>query len=259
MADFSTSSIASLILLAACEPNCHRWSVRFTLATLGSRGEGDPLIALGLQLQHRGHEVLFVAMEEHQSQACAFGIRIHPVQGNLKASLQSPENRDVWSSMIGPHPERSTELVAEAIRRIPQRVLVCGGWGGLRNVNLPENSLFIESAPFRWLFPYVSLVAHHGGAGIVGTTLKAGKPAVICPVGADHPFWAAVAHQRGVAPPFLMHHKLTTEWLVNSIRVASSTPSMARAAEELGRKLREEDSFGKAIQFIERKIEAWRK
>jgi len=31
---------------------------------------------------------------------------------------------------------------------------------------------------------------------------------------------------------------------------------MARAAEELGRKLREEDSFGKAIQFIERKIEA---
>ena len=446
MAHFSTSSIASLILLAACEPNCHRWSVRFTLATLGSRGEGDPLIALGLQLQHRGHEVLFVAMEEHQSQACAFGIRIHPVQGNLKASLQSPENRDVWagkrdavakwnesfflpafrrlldaiweqsqsadvlilgsglipaqrageilniptfiaccfpglsptryfphlmgpqwklgprfnrlsylfnrlypisehkviadwyrgtlgvspprryqsflnsngrrlpilycysellfpspsdwddsvcvagywslpedptweapqellnylrngsppvcisfSSMIGPHPERSTELVAEAIRRIPQRVLVCGGWGGLRNVNLPENSLFIESAPFRWLFPYVSLVAHHGGAGIVGTTLKAGKPAVICPVGADHPFWAAVAHQRGVAPPFLMHHKLTTEWLVNSIRVASSTPSMARAAEELGRKLREEDSFGKAIQFIERKIEAWRK
>jgi sterol 3beta-glucosyltransferase len=126
-------------------------------------------------------------------------------------------------------------------------------------LNLPGNSFFIESAPFQWLFPYVSLVVHHGGAGIVGTTFKAGKPAVICPVGADHPFWAAVAHQRGVAPPFLMHHRLTTEWLVDTIRVASSTPSMARAAEELGRKLREEDSFGKAIQFIERKIEAWRK
>lgn len=28
---------------------------------------------------------------------------------------------------------------------------------------------------------------------------------------------------------------------------------MARAAEELGRKLREEDSFGKAMEFIERK------
>jgi UDP:flavonoid glycosyltransferase YjiC (YdhE family) len=71
--------------------------VRFALATLGSRGEGDPLIALGLQLQSRGHEVLFIAMEEHQCQARAFGVRIHAVQGNLKASLQSPENRDVWA------------------------------------------------------------------------------------------------------------------------------------------------------------------
>src|SRR5271165_596214 len=70
--------------------------MRFALATLGSRGEGDPLIALGLHLQRRGHEVLFIAMEEHQSQARAFGIKIHTVQGNLKESLQSPENRDVW-------------------------------------------------------------------------------------------------------------------------------------------------------------------
>jgi sterol 3beta-glucosyltransferase len=420
--------------------------MRFALAASGSRGEGDPLIALGMQLQRRGHEVVFIATEDHQSQARAFGINFHKVDGNLRASLEGPENRGVWagdpdavkkwnqtffqpvyrrtldaiweqaqradvlilgsglipaqragqvlniptfisccfpglsptryfphlmgpqlrlgplfnrlsyflnrlypvaeyaviaawhretlgvrpprryenylkangrrlpilycysevlfpsppdwddsvcvsgywslpedptwkpspallnflhsgppplcvsfSSMIGPHPERSTELVAETIRRLPYRALVCGGWGGLSEANLPENSLFIQAAPFQWLFHHVDLVVHHGGAGITAAAIKAGKPAVICPVGADHPFWASVARQKGVAPPFRMHHQLTVDWLVDAIRFASSTPSMARSAKELGRKLQQEDSFGKAIRFIDGKVETWSK
>ena len=80
---------------------------------------------------------------------------------------------------------------------------------------------------------------------------------VICPLGGDQPFWAAAAHRKGVAPPFRMQDKLTAEWLVNSVKTTLSTPSMGRAAEELGHKLREEDSFGKAVQFIERNVEAW--
>jgi sterol 3beta-glucosyltransferase len=420
--------------------------MRFVLAASGSRGEGDPLIALGVQLQRHGHEVVFIATEDHQSQANTFGVNFHKVDGNLKASLEGPENRGIWagdrdalkkwnqtfflpvyrrildgiweqaqhadvlilgsglipaqrvgqilniptfisccfpalsptryfphlmgpqlqlgplfnrlsysfnrfypfsqyeviagwhretlgvrpprryenylksngrrlpilycyseelfasppdwddsvcvsgywplpddptwkpsqalldflhgeppalcvsfSSMIGPNPERSTELVAEAIRRLPYRVIVCGGWGGLCEANLPENSFFIQGAPFQWLFRYVALVVHHGGAGIAAAAIRAGIPAVICPVGADHPFWAAVAHRRGVAPPFRMHHQLTVDWLVDAIRVASSTPSMTQLAKELGRKLRQEDSFGKAIRFIEGKVETWRK
>jgi sterol 3beta-glucosyltransferase len=163
-----------------------------------------------------------------------------------------------FSSMIGTHPERSTEVVAETIQRLPYRVLVCGGWGGLSEANLPKNAFFIQAAPFQWLFHHVALVVHHGGAGITATAIKAGKPAVICPVGADHPFWASVAHQKGVAPPFRMHHQLTVDWLVDAIRLASNTPSMAQSAKELGRKLQQEDSFGKAIRFIDRKVENWR-
>jgi sterol 3beta-glucosyltransferase len=418
--------------------------MRFVLAAFGSRGEGDPLIALGLQLQNHGHEVLVVAMEEHHAQAQAFSVPFHKVDGNLKAALQLPENRELWtwkrdaverwsrnfyypafrrmldsiweqsqnadvlilgvslaaaqqvgerlniptfitacwpalsptwhfphmlgpqlklgplfnrlsyglnrlgtasqykvianwhretlkvrppwryqnylkrhgrrlpvlycysellwpsppdwddsicvsgywslpedptwkapktlldylqdgpspicisfSSIIGPHPEKTTTVIAEAIRRMPHRVLVCGGWGGLQNAGLPENAFFIECAPFQWLFPKVKLVVHHGGAGIVATTLKAGKPAVICPVIGDHPYWARLVQQRGAAPPFRMHHELTSDWLVESIQTAVETPSMVRAAEDLGSKLREEDSFGKAIRFVERKVEVW--
>jgi sterol 3beta-glucosyltransferase len=413
--------------------------MKFVIATLGSRGEADPLIALGLQLRQHGHQVLFIAMEEHETQVRAYGLNFHLVPGNLKASLQSHENRGVWSgrrnavtkwkenfflpafrrlldsiweqahradalvlgsgliaaqragailqiptfitccfpglsptrhfphlmgpqfrlgpwfnrisylrnrlfpldeyrviadwhrqtleiapprryedylvqngrqvpilycysehlfpsppdwngsvcvsgywslpedptwkpplklvdylhdgpppvcisfsSMIGAKPEKTTELVMDAIRHISCRVLVCGGWGGLHNVAMPDNAFFIESAPFQWLFQYVSLVVHHGGAGIVGTAAKAGKPAVVCPVGADHPFWAQVAYDRKIAPAFRMHHQLTSNWLARSINIALASPEMAQAAKEIGHKLQKEDSFGKAIGFIER-------
>jgi hypothetical protein len=55
-----------------------------------------------------------------------------------------------------------------------------------------------------------------------------------------------------------MHHELTADWLVDSIQSVFSTPSIPRAADELGGKLREEDSFGKTIRFIERNVETWR-
>lgn len=418
--------------------------MRFVVAAAGSRGEGEPLIALCTQLQRHGHDVTFIGMEDFQSQAHAFGINYHKVGGSLQSYMQAPENRGIWEgdadavkkynqtfwmpayrgmleavwqeaqhadvlilnsgfrpaqkagellgiptfiscaspglsptkhfphllapkfkpgflfnklsyavnrlypaddyavisdwyretlgvappkrydnylklngrrlpilyfyseelfpsppdwddsvcvcgywwlpmdptwepppalldflqsdarlvcvtfgSAIGPHPERTTEVVAETIRRLPYRFLVCGGWGGLSNDNLPEGSLFIEAAPFQWLFQHVDLVVHHGGAGVLSQTLKLGKPSVICPAGADHPFWAAAAHRKGVAPPYRMHNELTADWLVDSIRSALSTPSISRAAAELGGKLREEDSFGKTISFIERKVETW--
>jgi sterol 3beta-glucosyltransferase len=420
--------------------------MRIVLATIGSRGEADPLIALLVQLQRRGHEVLFIAMEEHHSQADAYGLKTLRVRGNLRASLAGPESRDVWagkrdaverwdktfflpafrrildavwegsqsadvlilgsglipaqrvgeilniptfigcmfpalsptryfphilgpqlrlgpfvnrlsyvinqlfpagqyrvisewsretlgerppiryknylkpngrrlpilycysellfpsppdwqdsvcvsgfhflpedptwrapqglvdflhdgpppvcisfSSMIGPHPELSTKVIAEAIRRLPDRVLVCGGWGGLQNLNLPGNAFFIQGAPFHWLFPQVRAVVHHGGSGITSTTIRAGKPAVICPVGGDHAFWATLAHQKGVAPAFRMHRDLTPDWLADSIEAVLRTPSMARAAEDLGDKLRKEDSSAKAIEFLEQRIDSWSK
>ena len=71
--------------------------MRFALATIGSRGEADPLLALLVQLQRRGHEVLFIATEERHSQARTHGVRTLPVRGDLRASLASAENRDVWA------------------------------------------------------------------------------------------------------------------------------------------------------------------
>jgi sterol 3beta-glucosyltransferase len=164
-----------------------------------------------------------------------------------------------FGSLAGPDPEKLTELVSQVIKRIPYRVLICGGWGSIKNAEFPRNSFFIERAPHDRLFPYVDAVVHHGGPGSLAAAIKAGKPSVICPLTTDQPFFAAAARTTGVAPDFRMQQKLTANWLVEAVKNVCSTPAMRLAAEELGGKLRAEDGCGNAIHFITRQIEIARR
>jgi hypothetical protein len=54
------------------------------------------------------------------------------------------------------------------------------------------------SVPHEWLFPRVSAVIHHGGAGTVAAGLRAGKPTLICPFFGDQYFWARAVQRAGV-------------------------------------------------------------
>ncbi len=53
------------------------------------------------------------------------------------------------------------------------------GWGGLGNIAFPDNVFALESIPHDWLFPQVSAVIHHGGAGTTAAGLRAGVPTLI--------------------------------------------------------------------------------
>ncbi|WP_425473877.1 nucleotide disphospho-sugar-binding domain-containing protein [Saccharothrix saharensis] len=67
----------------------------------------------------------------------------------------------------------------------------------------------IDHAPHQWLFPWMSAVVHHGGAGTTAAALAAGVPQVVCPFVADQPHWARCAHAVGVAPPPIRRQHLT--------------------------------------------------
>lgn len=52
-----------------------------------------------------------------------------------------------------------------------------------------EKILYLtESVPHNWLFPRISAVVHHGGAGTTHAGLIAGLPTLVIPFGADQPF-----------------------------------------------------------------------
>lgn len=73
------------------------------------------------------------------------------------------------------------DVVLEALVMSGRRAVLAAGWGGLGGRTLPDNVHLLDSAPHDQLFPLMSAVVHHGGAGTTAAGLRAGKPTVICP------------------------------------------------------------------------------
>ena len=156
-----------------------------------------------------------------------------------------------FGSMFGRDPARSTGLVLEAARRAETRLVIGAGWGGLDSSAHGEEVLAVEDVDYLRLFPRMAAVVHHGGAGTTGTAFASGRPQVVCPFVADQPFWARLAQQRGVAPAPQPQRHLTAAGLASAITTAATDPGMARAAEELGHRVRSEDGVSAAVAVLE--------
>jgi sterol 3beta-glucosyltransferase len=156
-----------------------------------------------------------------------------------------------FGSMAGRKPERMTNIVIDALKKIEQRGIIATGWGGLSADDLPETIYKIDKVPHDWLFPQVAAVVHHGGAGTTAAGLRAGKPSVICPFLIDQPLWGARVHSLGVGPKPIPQNKLTVDKLANALEDAIANPPIRRKAELIGQKIRNEDGIGKAITIIE--------
>ena len=70
-----------------------------------------------------------------------------------------------FGSIVVDDPDKFTALIFEAVTKIGVRALVSKGWGGLGTGNVPDSVYMLENTPHDWLFPRVSAVVHHGGAG----------------------------------------------------------------------------------------------
>ena len=155
-----------------------------------------------------------------------------------------------FGSVGGRKGEKRARTVLDALQKSRQRGLLVSGWGGLKAAELPENVFMVASVPHDWLFPQVSAVVHHGGAGTTAAGLRAGKPTIICPFMADQPFWGRLVHQLGVGPQPIPQHRLTADALSAAITTAVHDQTMKRQATELGQKIDKEDGIARAIAVI---------
>ena len=115
------------------------------------------------------------------------------LQGFLKAG--TPPVYIGFGSIVVEDSAALTNIVIEAVQQVSYRAIIHGGWSGLGQ---PNNSLapstpniFVLQAdcPHDWLFPQVSCVVHHGGAGTTAAGLRAGRPTVVVPFFGDQFFW----------------------------------------------------------------------
>ncbi|CAI7735310.1 unnamed protein product, partial [Closterium sp. NIES-54] len=106
-----------------------------------------------------------------------------------------------------------------------------GGGEGESEVVQQGSVLFVGSVAHDWLFPHCSATVHHGGAGTVAASIRAGCPILPMPFFGDQHFWAAVLHSLGVAPPALPIHRISPRRLLSSLRLLRQPPLKARAME----------------------------
>jgi len=154
-----------------------------------------------------------------------------------------------FGSMAGFDRERMVRALIEAIGG--RRALFYPGWSGVEASALPSNFLTIGDTPHAWLFPRVSLVIHHGGAGTTHSATRAGAPSVVVPFAGDQSFWAQRLYRLGAAAAPVDGKAVDSKGLARAIEFALQPATRARVA-ELGAAMREEDGLGAAVSAIER-------
>jgi sterol 3beta-glucosyltransferase len=156
-----------------------------------------------------------------------------------------------FGSMPSGSAEDTLKLILRALELSHQRGILLSGWAGIgEGLKLPEYAFGVESVPHGWLFPRMSAVVHHGGAGTTGAGLRAGVPSVVTPFVADQPNWAGRIEALGVGPRAVPFRTLTAELLADAIRQATSDAAMRQRASDLGQRIRSEDGVGTTVDLF---------
>ncbi|KAL8749940.1 MAG: hypothetical protein Q9184_006609, partial [Pyrenodesmia sp. 2 TL-2023] len=161
-----------------------------------------------------------------------------------------------FGSIVVDDPDRFTNMIFEAIEKAGVRALVSKGWGGLGSEgNVPDNVYMLENTPHDWLFPRVSAVVHHGGAGTTAIGLKCGKPTMIVPFFGDQPFWGAMVGKAGAGAKEPIPYKhLNANRLAEGIKQCLSPEAKANA-EKLARDIElEGDGAKNAVDSFHRHL-----
>ena len=160
-----------------------------------------------------------------------------------------------FGSIVVDDPDKFTTLIFEAVKRAGIRALVSKGWGGLGDEgNTPDNVYMLENTPHDWLFPRVSAVVHHGGAGSTAIGLKCGKPTLIVPFFGDQPFWGAMVAKAGAGSEPIPYKYLTADKLAAGI-TQCLTPEAQMHAAEIARNIAEEGNGAKnAVKSFHRSL-----
>lgn len=154
--------------------------------------------------------------------------------------------------------EKSNELLAKVIQaasNMNKRIIVGVSPEVVPSELLSEDVFCVKGIPYRWLFPQMSFVIHHGGAGTTGTAVTAGIPNSAIPFSVDQTFWAKRLTKLNVGPQFPSLNKLSIEKLEELILDGVNNSDYKKQAEKIAEKIKAEDGITSAIEIIKQKIE----
>ncbi len=155
-----------------------------------------------------------------------------------------------FGSMPGIDHARVNGALLGALQQTGLRAVVATGWGGIGQLAPASHLHVLDAVPHTWLFPRVSAVVHHGGAGTTHEGLRWGQPTVICPLFADQPFFGQRVVDLGAGPAPIAQKRLTADRLARALEDAL-TDRVAKKAGAMGQAMKTEDGAGAITGLID--------
>ncbi|CAO1620144.1 unnamed protein product [Parajaminaea phylloscopi] len=165
-----------------------------------------------------------------------------------------------WGSITVPDAAATTRCVLEAVRRSGVCAILSKGWSERLSANrgtavsleddfaaLSDQVFRVESVPHDWLFPLIDAACHHGGAGTIGASLRAGLPTIVKPWFGDQFFWGQQVESLGVGSYL---PDLTVANLCEGLVQATQNSKQIERAQRLGERIRAETGVAEAIKAI---------
>jgi UDP:flavonoid glycosyltransferase YjiC (YdhE family) len=128
-----------------------------------------------------------------------------PFVGTLTMALTTDSDEDVSSwiaagtppicfgfgSMPVESPAETVQMIATACAQLGERALVCSGWSDYSDVPHFDHVKVVGAVNYATVFPACRAVVHHGGAGTLAASLRAGVPTLVLWMDGAQPFWAS--------------------------------------------------------------------
>ncbi len=149
--------------------------------------------------------------------------------------------------------EKSTELLVEAARLTGRRTIIQSDWDQIQKPEDP-NIFCVGSIPHSEIFPYCSLIVHHGGAGTTQAALLAGKPSVVVAHGFDQSYWANRLQRLEVGEKTFLRTSTTPNELANEINKLVDSPLIRSNAKTLQNQMLNENGVQLAIELIRKHL-----
>ena len=168
-----------------------------------------------------------------------------------------------FGSMVAKDAAALTASAIAAVRAVGRPLLIGSGWAGLdrhaaRAVDLrgaapglDSDVLVVDTLPHAQVFPRVSAVVHHGGAGTTTAAARAGVPQVLLPHILDQYYWAHRVELLGLGPRGLPVELVTADILSDRIDAAIGDARIRERAATLGRAVASRNGTAAAVDHLE--------
>jgi len=142
------------------------------------------------------------------------------------------------------------EVFVRQVAQATQHRLVISGVADAHG-EIAKGCYAVGPVPHSLLFPQMSAVVHHGGAGTVAAAARAGVPQITVPHFFDQFYWGHQIFVQGLGPRPINRQVLTVPRLSNAIQECLANTSFQRRATFIANRLRKQDPLRYAVTYIE--------